>query len=383
MKNVIKEYFELNDTEKGELWDNATFVFDANIFLSLYSFTTDTRQEFFNSVKKMKQRIWMPHQVAYEYMKNRIKKIDDSQKEYDNLETKTDSFIKELAKIFNIHESDKECKEQQKSLKTWINKYKKSNLIVKDKNNDSILNKILELFDGKAGQPYLESDLTNIKKEGEERYKKHIPPGYKDSRKQEQEFDNNAYGDLILWKEILDYSKKESKNIILITNDNKEDWWNISKGQTIGPRIELRKEFIDTTKKKFHMYSLGCFLKTSNKQVDNMIIKEINRDSEEDRKRMYFYNRDRFNYISFKETLYMLEELITRKSLEFEHQNKLINEMKINKPKDSLEEQIYKDAFARQAQAKDELYALNYKKNRLEKTLLNLKRNNTIRPNNN
>ena len=38
MKNAVKEYLNLTDNEKEELWKNATFVFDTNIFLNLYRF---------------------------------------------------------------------------------------------------------------------------------------------------------------------------------------------------------------------------------------------------------------------------------------------------------------------------------------------------------
>ena len=36
MKNAIREYLELKDEEKEELWNNAVFVFDTNVFLNLY-----------------------------------------------------------------------------------------------------------------------------------------------------------------------------------------------------------------------------------------------------------------------------------------------------------------------------------------------------------
>ena len=53
--------------------------------------------------------------------------------------------------------------------------------------------------------------------EGNDRYEKKIPPGYKDAIKKSGILDNNAYGDLIVWKEILRFSKKEKKNIIYVT----------------------------------------------------------------------------------------------------------------------------------------------------------------------
>lgn len=45
-----------------------------------------------------------------------------------------------------------------------------------------------------------------------------------------------------------------------MTHDQKKDWWQIAKGRTVGPRIELRKEFAEKTKQRFYMYSMESFL---------------------------------------------------------------------------------------------------------------------------
>lgn len=39
MKDAIREYLELKDEEKEELWKNAVFVFDTNVFLNLYRYS--------------------------------------------------------------------------------------------------------------------------------------------------------------------------------------------------------------------------------------------------------------------------------------------------------------------------------------------------------
>ena len=78
--------------------------------------------------------------------------------------------------------------------------------------------------------------LVDLQKEFNERCEKLIPPGYKDVKKE-----NNAIGDYLLWKEILEYAKSERKNIILVTEDKKEDWWWMERGKTIGPRYELNR----------------------------------------------------------------------------------------------------------------------------------------------
>ncbi len=64
-----------------------------------------------------------------------------------------------------------------------------------------------------------------------------------------------------------------------MTHDQKEDWWNVSNGKTIGPRIELRKEFYEETGHMFHMYTMSSFLsffiENKGKSIDKTTIDEV------------------------------------------------------------------------------------------------------------
>lgn len=59
-------------------------------------------------------------------------------------------------------------------------------------------------------------------REGEIRASHRMPPGFKDGGK-----DENKYGDLIIWFEILEYAratKDQFKKVVILTNDAKPDW---------------------------------------------------------------------------------------------------------------------------------------------------------------
>ena len=122
-------------------------------------------------------------------------------------------------------------------------------------------------------------------KNGSERYKKKIPLGFKDSGRasahDDTQFYNNGlyyerhYGDLILWKQLLNKAKSQSiENVIFITDDAKEDWWykiSSNGNKTIGPLSELQAEiYRDSNIKNFHMYGTSMFLEDgkSNLAVD-------------------------------------------------------------------------------------------------------------------
>lgn len=279
MKNAIQEYIELKDQEKEELWNNAVFVFDTNVFLNLYRYSKKTREILLGAMEQLKERVWMPKHVAYEFMENRVEVIFETIDRYAKLHEESDSFIKTCVDTLRIKKEDVELVELQKYIKMWIDTNKGKNLLVTDVIDDPILDKILELFDGKVGDGFNEEEIKKINIEGDDRYEKKIPPGYKDAIKKNGILENNAYGDLIVWKEILHFSEKEKKDIIYVTHDQKEDWWNIKRGKTVGPRIELRREFMEKTLNRFHMYTMNNFISRfeSNKglEIDQSIIDEL------------------------------------------------------------------------------------------------------------
>lgn len=276
MRNAIKEYLDFSDGEKKDLWDNATFVFDTNIFLNLYRYTAKTRELLFKAFDSLKDRLWMPNHVAHEFMKNRCKIIIEGSQHYSALNKEVENFISRCCQELYFDGKDKSIVDLEKYMKDWISTSQKENLTVTNPNDDSILEKILALFDGKVGAEYSEFDLSDIVKEGKIRYEQKTPPGYKDKEKQKENDINNMYGDLIVWKQIIQYAKSEKKDIILVTNDQKEDWWQILHGQTIGPRIELRKEFSKETSQRFHMYTMKGFITRFNSgNTDSDTIDEI------------------------------------------------------------------------------------------------------------
>lgn len=274
MKNKVREFIEPTGLEKQKLWEKAVFIFDTNVLLNLYRYSAKTRNSLLSAFESFKDRVWIPYQVACEYMRKRCEVIYETVQRYEQFKKEIDSFTNRTVETLRLTSNDEEVSELKRYLFKWLDSNKDRNLLVLNVEEDEILNQILAIFDGKVGDNIEAEELIAIRKEGEERYKKSIPPGYMDIKKQkDKEDDNNAYGDLIIWKQIIKYAKENEKGIVYVTHDQKEDWWNIVKGKTIGPRTELRKEFMDETKQEFHMYSMNSFINTYNKMNENPIAK--------------------------------------------------------------------------------------------------------------
>lgn len=224
--------------------------------------------------ESFKDRIWIPYQVAFEFMRKRCEVIYETVHRYDQFSKEIDAFTSKATETLRLTPKDEEINDLKRYLYKWLDSNKERNLLVENASDDEILNRILSIFDGRIGDKVDDEELSRIKKEGKERFEKSIPPGYKDDKKKNNETDdNNAYGDLIIWKQIIKFAQENNVGIVFVTHDQKEDWWNIVKGKTIGPRIELRREFLEETKQFFHMYSMNSFISEYNRIYDTPIEK--------------------------------------------------------------------------------------------------------------
>jgi hypothetical protein len=121
--------------------------------------------------------------------------------------------------------------------------------------------RVSELFAGRVGTKPAEEHLAAIRKEGEERYAKKIPPGFEDAKKGADTGDK--FGDLIIWKQLIEKAAADKRPIIFVTDDGKSDWWHIHHGKKIGPHPYLVEEFLTATSQQFHIYELPQFLRFS------------------------------------------------------------------------------------------------------------------------
>lgn len=274
MRETIKHRIILPDEKKQALWNDAVFVFDTNVLLALYRFSKKTSESLINAISSKAPNVWIPKQVALEFANNRYSIIYNNEKKFDD-DGEIAKAKKTFIDIFRKEVIDKECVHQiEEIIDSWLSGLKDENAYVTNPQDDAILDVLCTIFENKVGKGYSHEALEQISKEGSNRFSKKIPPGYKDSNK-----DDNQYGDLIIWKEIIDFSKEKDVDIVFVTQDVKEDWWQIEKGKTVGPRYELREEFYECTGHIIHFYNVRSFMERCNQirgvENDQRMIKEI------------------------------------------------------------------------------------------------------------
>jgi len=290
MKGIFKSFHNVSTEELELAWEhkNTLFVFDTNVFLNLYGYAKQTRDDFFKIIEKLENRIWIPHQVGLEYQRRRLEVIKNEKTVFNDIENN-------LLKIENTFKGDFEklalkrrfpklaeaTEKLEKEIKKSISNYNKSVAHWNSeqpcvRSHDEIRDILNEYFDGNVGEKPSEQDwLDKLYAEGKVRYENKIPPGFKDAEKANKGEDSyyyfdglrfeRQYGDLILWKQLLLKASDENvDNIIFITDDSKEDWWykiHSNGNKTIGPLAELQAEiYRDSNIDKFHMYSTSSFM---------------------------------------------------------------------------------------------------------------------------
>ena len=304
MRSVFPAYFRPSTDDYAKIWSEGIFSLDANVLLNLYRYSSEARKELESALTGVKGQLFITHQAAKEFLRNRITVTASQADEYNKA---TRSIAELTATISNKKKhpflDDGELPpfltimdEVNKQLEAQKHK------LLKRLTEDEILDFVEGHFDQRTGPGFDADALTLLTAEGEKRYEHEIPPGYKDGKKDQSGDPHRKFGDLIVWKQLINESKKQGKPLIFITDDQKEDWWLEQSGRTIGPRPELREEFLNEAGQDFWMYTVDRFIaesaKSRNTVVSDQVIAEIIEVREETNTERATTRTNRFRSIS-------------------------------------------------------------------------------------
>lgn len=294
MRDIFPAHFRPSADDLAALWKESIVAVDANVLLNLYRYSPETRKELEAALTSVEAQLFVPHQAAREFLRNRIGVTAGQADEY----TKAVKTITDLATTL----SDKKkhpflpeaelpgFKAQVERLKGLLEQQRDT--LLARLTRDEILEFLEKLFAGRTGSPFDEQQLADLAAEGEKRYSADVPPGYKDGKKDATGDPYRKFGDLIVWKQLIARAKSDQRSLIFVTDDKKEDWWLEQSGRTIGPRIELREEFMAVASRDFWMYTVDLFIEEAarlrNKPVSQTVLEEIKTVREEVQAERFF-----------------------------------------------------------------------------------------------
>lgn len=276
MKTLFKEYFYPTKVDNEEVWNNSLIVLDTCALLNLYRYSENTRNAFMELLEANRERLWIPYQVAMEFLNDRREVINSQEKAYDDINKGLDEGFNKIESALNKYKKHVilDIEEIKTRIVEFVSEIKKDLQEKHSKHpkydeNDILLAKILSFYEGNVGEDFDKDKLNSLYKEGEQRYKQQIPPGYKDEKEKSKLGNRSLYGDLIVWKQIIKKASDSKCDIIFVTDDQKEDWWKKEKGKKISPRLELYKEFFSESNQRVLIYMADSFLRHANEYLKN------------------------------------------------------------------------------------------------------------------
>lgn len=281
MRDEFPGYYRPSANEFQELWEKALIVPDANVLLTLYRLGDTTRERLLDILKELKQRLYLPYQAGYEFQKNRLTVIEAQEAVYDTVTDKIEDFPSSLGRELREHPR-LDRRDLEARLEKALNAVKEYVEEVRGQHPDPLSEDVIgedsvrdildEIFAGRVGS---ERDLHGLVKEGSERYERKRPPGYEDKGKDEP----NCYGDLAIWLDTIDAAKRESKDVIFVTAERKEDWWWVRDGKRIGARPELVAEMREKADQSVYLYDVKRFMEEASKALG---LSEFSEDERKD-----------------------------------------------------------------------------------------------------
>lgn len=289
MRSRFPGFFPVRDDELKAFWNDAVFSFDASILLNCYRVKPDTADRLLTILERLEDKVWLSHQAAFEFLKNRESVIISGQVAYESAPKEMKGIIDQIRDqlrslsrhpLIDLQEiSDAFERQMTAAIEKFPElKGKHPNLL----GDDVYLTRLDRIFNERTGGPFSAEEMTKISKGGVDRYKAKIPPGYKDNQKDEKD----RYGDLILWKQMIAHCREVSRPLIFVTDDVKEDWWEEIRGQKRGPRHELVVELYEQAQQPMLMYTMDRFLQQAASVLEVEVDKETVEDAREARRQV-------------------------------------------------------------------------------------------------
>lgn len=289
MRKKFPGFYRLTEEAFEALWDDCIFVFDTNMLLNFYRYSPELSDSLLAILQsnRIADRLWIPYHVGWEYQHHRLNTISQQRDNYESTRNGIQEALRNIKEPFE-KESHPYIQDQKRLLQTVeealsdieqaLDAHKQD---IPNINDDPWHDRLSDLFAGQVGEPYSLEQMQDIFKEGKKRYDAEVPPGYKDKKKSPN---RRRYGDLIVWKQMLDKAGESKNPILFVTDDSKEDWWWQHRGKRIGPRPELIQEMYEIADVQFYMYSGGPFIRYAQEyleqEIDQEAVEEADRVTE-------------------------------------------------------------------------------------------------------
>lgn len=294
MREAFQAVLPPTEDEVSRLWQEATFIFDTNVLLDLYTHDKSTTEDLLSAIERLREQLYMPHQVLIEFARNRparirkanesfdkaLERVDDWEDENANL----DILKRQIEDLDNVRDDilpldyaiellgdkiEKAAFEIREQIRKSRDKHVVTASTAPDPEEDLVLARLFAVYDGRVGDAYGQKQYNKILRDAEKRHSREIPPGYEDINSDKT--GDHQYGDQILWQQVIDRAHSQKADVVLVSGDTEKEDWRYQ---------ELRREFHRRVNRELVLYEPSEFLEKANIYLDLNISSESVRDIE-------------------------------------------------------------------------------------------------------
>ena len=247
----FEAYKTPTDDDYRNVLNDGLIVPDTSVFLNLYRYNKQTRNDLLSVMRSFRNRLFVPHQVMDEFWRNRETVLRDplrarvTAKELSNHRAQAVGYISSWASQTGL--TQEQIQEFNRLISAGFGEVLERIARIADEDGvgfandtgaDPVLAELEPLLRGRVGDRLAESDYEQAITEARRRVGAKIPPGYMDRAKS----GDRAAGDYLIWLQVILEAKSQGRNVLIVTGDVKEDWWRREHGELRGPRPELVQE---------------------------------------------------------------------------------------------------------------------------------------------
>jgi hypothetical protein len=256
---------------------SATTVIDANVLLNLYRYSEATRDDLLDVLRRLGDRLWVPHQVAREFWRNRLSVIarrgtgsEQALAAFAKQHRATLDAIHQWAKATAVDSHHRDNLIEQvdalhAELEETVRAHTPPAINVSDgAMQEPVLRALVLLLDGRVGPAPDQQEWEAAIADGNARISRQVPPGYRDAEKADSDLPEGATGDYLVWRQAMEEARRRGGDLLIVTGDEKQDWWWQFRSDLIGPRQELVAELFDACGAQLFMMRPTDLLRRAN-----------------------------------------------------------------------------------------------------------------------
>ncbi|TFV74988.1 hypothetical protein E4P39_12075 [Blastococcus sp. CT_GayMR19] len=252
----------------AEALSGRTIALDTNALLDLYRRHSMSTENILAALRRIKSQLFLPAQVQREFWLRRDTVLHEvltanSMQDLSAAERSVKKVVEaaarwvidadERARLSSLVDDTFQELKHATAGKSSADRAKKA---LVDPGSDDVLTALTDLFAGRTGEAFAPEAEAQVRAAADGRFRRRQPPGYMDADKPD-----GGLGDLFVWEQLIERATTDKRPVVLVTNDQKEDWWRLlGKNAPISARFELVEEMRRRAGVEFRTLTLDQFL---------------------------------------------------------------------------------------------------------------------------